>query len=1511
MNLISRTLSNGSDSHDRARSRSTSPALKLAQKSLPSSFRRDSTFNSFSSPKRRRSTSGNLLNSHIVSMTARARHVNVILELDLNCNILWISRSWTNVVGTDSQELIGRPVSEILVGNEDVFQKATDAMLETNSSYRVRFTTIRGDLAKDLDELAELTDERQSSAPNSTAVTSTATSVQTSSNSSRRPSFSQDEQSTSTADDLVNSRPSTPVRTQGHHQSIIHELAHSATVEIANDDQTDQQDMSLMEQLTSPPETTSTVEMEGQGIIIFDRHSLEPCYSMWVLKPYMDPIRPVIDLPQTLVDSLGFGADVLASYLTRLAQAKVTDPKDCPMQEPIMCRICERQIQPWWFERHSELCLVEHKAESDVQICQDALREHERHILKVLEQFEAQSNHGSTVEYRGLPIAPSIHRTSSSSSNSSSSSSHKLPMALQHLKHLGKYKSPVRTLELLLDLCQISLAVNTPALRDNNPSSDGEGGYQIRIHTPDSETRLKQVLSWQTPSNIEEEGLALLCHDTERVAKAKIEAILRLGNTITYSEKIQRELSVLVQEVIEETVSQNMDRQQAEDEADQSEADDIAMEADDAGFFAGYLSQFQDESNEERVPSPGLVGYNSSTMSLASGSSPRELLMTPRSFSSSFARPKSRKSTLQDEEGMDSDSSRSSLVYLREKADSPVSEPETLPHRNVMSRKSSTGFMIGSPHRQKSPSLSYSKSPLMVQKLKLSTMPDSESINNVSFTPLSSPLLFPIDSYTDQTGGRHHRRKSSTASDFSKAPLSPLLSSVTPAVRPAQPSIKDFEVIKPISRGAFGSVYLTKKKNTGDYFAIKVLKKSDMIAKNQVTNVKAERAIMMAQAESPFVAKLFFTFQSKEYLYLVMEYLNGGDCAALLKAFGGGLPEEWAKKYVAEVVLGIENLHERGIVHRDLKPDNLLIDKNGHLKLTDFGLSRMGLIGRQARARNSTMVEPPDIFQSSQSTPRALSATLFSAGLDTPLFVDPAAGHGVSPSSTPLLGAETNFMNVPGYWSLNKGSSLSEYFPKSFTLTPSVTSKGESIHTMLNSFSLSGGTLSTSASRHASKEGEDEVHQGSVSSSSSEPTTANAGPLSNVSSRGHSSSESTSSSMPQSTSSSMPPPPVPSHATTNLALFDPGNEPKKFVGTPDYLAPETIMGTNQDEMSDWWSLGCIVFEFLYGYPPFHADTPTEVFENILARRIAWPPVEDFPNVSPEAVDLINKLICTDPVARLGAETSEQVKVHPFFDDINWETLCDEEAPFVPNPVNEEDTAYFDDRGAILQTFPEEEADEAADKKGTDKPSVSPGDVVDGSESARKDSKGNVIGTGIRSKLMPLHIPHHFRGRRARRLSEPVPADDFGSFSFKNLNVLEKANKDAIQRLKSEHMEHMKAPIMPAQPSGLIEPSPIKPRNASVGGLGSAISLGFTKPRPSSPSSSSSSSSSLYRSISPSRNLQHVSIPSSPLTTSVPINAPDQPNELKNVKTRASSGSSLPDSAMSRKTSSSSSNVSNF
>ena len=148
--------------------------------------------------------------------------------------------------------------------------------------------------------------------------------------------------------------------------------------------------------------------------------------------------------------------------------------------------------------------------------------------------------------------------------------------------------------------------------------------------------------------------------------------------------------------------------------------------------------------------------------------------------------------------------------------------------------------------------------------------------------------------------------------------------------------------MKIISRGAFGRVFLAQKKSTGDYYAIKVLRKKEMLNRSQLDHVKAEQTILTLLNHS-FVVKLYYSFESEENLYLVMEYLSGGDLFSLLKNVGC-LNEEWARMYIAELVHALDYLHSKDIVHRDLKPDNLLIGSDGHLKLTDFGLSKYGLM---------------------------------------------------------------------------------------------------------------------------------------------------------------------------------------------------------------------------------------------------------------------------------------------------------------------------------------------------------------------------------------------------------------------------------------------------------------------------------------------------------------------------------------------------------------------------------------
>ncbi|KAE8817533.1 protein kinase [Hordeum vulgare] len=119
---------------------------------------------------------------------------------------------------------------------------------------------------------------------------------------------------------------------------------------------------------------------------------------------------------------------------------------------------------------------------------------------------------------------------------------------------------------------------------------------------------------------------------------------------------------------------------------------------------------------------------------------------------------------------------------------------------------------------------------------------------------------------------------------------------------------------------------------------MKKLKKSEMLRRGQVEHVKAERNLL-AEVDSAYIVKLYYSFQDDEFLYLIMEYLPGGDMMTLLMR-KDTLTEDEAKFYIAETVLAIESIHKHNYIHRDIKPDNLLLDLSGHLKLSDFGLCK-------------------------------------------------------------------------------------------------------------------------------------------------------------------------------------------------------------------------------------------------------------------------------------------------------------------------------------------------------------------------------------------------------------------------------------------------------------------------------------------------------------------------------------------------------------------------------------------
>ncbi|KAK4168737.1 Serine/threonine-protein kinase cek1 [Cladorrhinum sp. PSN259] len=1303
---------------------------------------------------------------------AAEQTLNVLLDLNLDATVRWVSPSWVDVIGTQPDSVTGKPIADLIVSEDKtIFSRVVEGMKKDDRrSQFLRFAVYMGPLAKFY-----------------------------------------------------------PIEMLGQSDESI-----------------------------APP----IVELEAQGIMVYSGASEGESHSMWMIRPWVPPREIKIDLPAVIVDSLGSGAEVLASYLTQLAEAGPDDPAAHPPPLPVLCRICERQISPWWFEKHTDLCLQEHRAEMDVQMAQDNLTEHRSAIVKVLDALEARRSRSLTgdqalvpmAEYKGYIIGPPKSTTSSPGTSSpgpgAGRSRDRSSGVVGHARarSFAIRRPQARIVELLLDLCDTSIEISTPAIKETSQVSG-----EFRTQSPQSDGRITQVLQWETPTTNtleQEQGLAVLCADTERVAKEKVEAVFRHRRILEYAERIRIEFAYLVQDCIEAAMRKAQkiasgrlsDSTEDEDDGEEEEMGEAAEEdapPAEEGIFVGSfdgpstlaLALQKADINED----PDKRRLSTALLSAGSGvSSPREC-PTPRSHRGTLnnlsGANRSRRESMifESDAGADSDGSlKSASVTSRQaqRTDSPMSEFSDL-RRQASSRQHHRKSLIlpgaVSPRRQESPSrIGPPSSPLRISKPR-----NLPFLSDGLMSPEASPML-PSSEFTSPNVSHHshHRRQSSAAISTStgeigiKPPLSPRLSAVVggPQAKAVPPSIKDFEIIKPISKGAFGSVYLSKKKSTGEYFAIKVLKKADMVAKNQVTNVKAERAIMMWQGESDFVAKLYWTFSSKDYLYLVMEYLNGGDCASLIKILGG-LNEDWAKKYLGEVILGVEHLHSRGIVHRDLKPDNLLIDQKGHLKLTDFGLSRMGLIGRQKRALNASNESAPDLLKQGPFARSTSIASSRSTSLDL-------HGRGHSPGSTPQMTPSdcAGSLGQPSYFNLGPVSQE----PRRLSTHRSDSGGSEAMTQMLGNINLHDPQVSYSSAILSPAEGS-ELEGGASPDFAS---------LSQVTTH-------------TSIDSHRGTPPQPPMAPPNWALFDPADTNRRFVGTPDYLAPETIKGEPQDETSDWWSVGCILYEFLCGIPPFHAEEADQVFENILARRLNWPEwAED--DISSEAKDLVDKLLCSDPHQRLGANREdkyqsggEEIRSHPWFRNLSWDTLLQDEAQFVPNIENPEDTEYFDSRGATLQSFVEEIEDQ------TSPPVSAPAaDYHDRPHDALSRVRSQV--NSIKRGLMPLHIPPHVRDLKSRRLSEPVVADDFGSFTFKNLPVLEKANKDVIQKLRAEALAAQSKPLSPGGLSNLVSPGPSLEGSPVISNpVQRTLSNAKASQRPQSPSGLSHANSSPSRASQPS------------------------------------------------------------
>lgn len=173
----------------------------------------------------------------------------------------------------------------------------------------------------------------------------------------------------------------------------------------------------------------------------------------------------------------------------------------------------------------------------------------------------------------------------------------------------------------------------------------------------------------------------------------------------------------------------------------------------------------------------------------------------------------------------------------------------------------------------------------------------------------------------------------------------------------------DFEVLRLLGKGTFGQVYQVKKKDSQRIYAMKVLSKKVIVKKNEIAHTIGERNILVRTASQlcPFIVSLKFSFQTPADLYLVTDYMSGGELFWHLQK-EGRFSEGRAKFYIAELVLALEYLHDNDIVYRDLKPENILLDANGNIALCDFGLSKAELKDRTNTFCGTTEYLAPELL---------------------------------------------------------------------------------------------------------------------------------------------------------------------------------------------------------------------------------------------------------------------------------------------------------------------------------------------------------------------------------------------------------------------------------------------------------------------------------------------------------------------------------------------------------------------
>ncbi|GJQ78943.1 hypothetical protein Trydic_g110 [Trypoxylus dichotomus] len=549
------------------------------------------------------------------------------------------------------------------------------------------------------------------------------------------------------------------------------------------------------------------------------------------------------------------------------------------------------------------------------------------------------------------------------------------------------------------------------------------------------------------------------------------------------------------------------------------------------------------------------------------------------------------------------------------------------------------------------------------------------------------------------------------------------------------PDIQDFCIIKPISRGAFGKVFLgCKKNNSSTMYAIKVMKKTDMINKNMVSQVVNERNAL-ALTKSPFCVQLYYSLQTSSSVYLVMEYMVGGDLKSLLSVYGF-FDENMAAFYIAEVCLALQYLHEHKIIHRDIKPDNMLLSREGHVKLTDFGLSKvhihrdleisdfvnstpnlctrtpgqlLSLTSHLSFGSGSRYISPfnlenslgprinnSEVSKEEKADNDAKSSCNITSADITVSTIDNISGvapfHSVE-ALTPSLNADTSSYYTCSHCGStqtdttddNMTSPVSRKIPKRCcVLTTRIKRKYRSPSpTKRKAYARTGLTGEIEMLRLDLVTSPKGVTFSTPLSGEriKKTTTFDIPDKSNPTDKQFDSNDFRSppngalkNSANVSANNITPKTPRTPYRTPKSVRRGQYSSDQRILGTPDYLAPELLLRKGHNAAVDVWALGVCFYEFVTGIPPFNDVGPQNVFKNILERCIEWPSGDEA--LSDEIVGTIEQLLTSDPEGR---PTAVEVRTLPAFKAINWDNLLNTSPPFVPDPYDPTDTGSYNEK----------------------------------------------------------------------------------------------------------------------------------------------------------------------------------------------------------------------------------------